>query len=379
MDISALFAGAFETLKRRFALFILLTLAPSILIIVVVVIAGLIGGGGALTGNRTATGGALIAAALIVLVGGVAAVLTQLKSYGMMSLAAYETAQGQTPDFRGLWARTKGYLPRMLPIILIGLGLAALFYLVFFGAIIALVVNAVNSSDPTAAVAGIIGVIAVVILVVLPLGIFLSVRLLYTVPVVAIEQRGSIDALKRSWTLTKGQFGRTFGYWVLAQLAVGAVLYVISLVNQLLGGGAAMRMPNTDNPSDVFPLMLAMLPFFLVSLVLQLAVQLFTTPFLQTYTTFMYVDQVRRSELPPQQYGTGTQPGYPDPQAYGQQQYPGQVPQQYPGHVPQQYPGQSQPGNQQYPGQVPQQFPGQSQPGNQQPQQYPGQQPPQQP
>ena len=61
-------------------------------------------------------------------------------------------------------------------------------------------------------------------------------------------------------------------------------------------------------PTPVLRL-LAMLPAFLISIVLQLAVQLFTTPFLQTYQTYMFVDQVHRSELPPQQYGYGT-PGY---------------------------------------------------------------------
>lgn len=381
MDISGLFAGTFEALKRRFGLFILLALFPSILIFVVLLIAALVGGGGALSGNSSATAGAIIIAGLIFVVGVVASVFAQYKSYGMMSLAAYEIAQNQTPDFGGLWTRTKGFLPRMLPLILIGLGAIVVFYLLFFGAIFGLAMSAGRSQNSGAAAGGIILLFVLLFLVGIPLAVFLAVRLLYTVPAIAIEQRGGIDAWKRSWGLTKGQFWRTLGYAILAQLAVGAILWVINLVGSAFKGGLATQMPDTDNPGRAVAVLLAMLPAFLISIVLQLAVQLFTTPFLQTYQTYMFVDQVHRSELPPQQYGYGT-PGYGYPgrqpgqpfvqQGYPQQQYP-QGPQQYP-QAPQQYPQAPQP----YPGQ---QYPGQqSQPGQQYPQapqQYP-QQPPDQ-
>lgn len=381
MDISGLFAGTFEALKRRFGLFILLALFPSILIFVVLLIAALVGGGGALSGNSSATAGAIIIAGLIFVVGVVASVFAQYKSYGMMSLAAYEIAQNQTPDFGGLWTRTKGFLPRMLPLILIGLGAIVVFYLLFFGAIFGLAMSAGRSQNSGAAAGGIILLFVLLFLVGIPLAVFLAVRLLYTVPAIAIEQRGGIDAWKRSWGLTKGQFWRTLGYAILAQLAVGAILWVINLVGSAFKGGLATQMPDTDNPGQAVAVLLAMLPAFLISIVLQLAVQLFTTPFLQTYQTYMFVDQVHRSELPPQQYGYGT-PGYGYPggqpgqplfqQGYPQQQYP-QGPQQYP-QAPQQYPQAPQP----YPGQ---QYPGQqSQPGQQYPQapqQYP-QQPPDQ-
>lgn len=369
MDISGLFAGTFEALKRRFGLFILLALFPSILIFVVLLIAALVGGGGALSGNSSATAGAIIIAGLIFVVGVVASVFAQYKSYGMMSLAAYEIAQNQTPDFGGLWTRTKGFLPRMLPLILIGLGAIVVFYLLFFGAIFGLAMSAGRSQNSGAAAGGIILLFVLLFLVGIPLAVFLAVRLLYTVPAIAIEQRGGIDAWKRSWGLTKGQFWRTLGYAILAQLAVGAILWVINLVGSAFNGGLATQMPDTDNPGQAVAVLLAMLPAFLISIVLQLAVQLFTTPFLQTYQTYMFVDQVHRSELPPQQYGYGT-PGYGYPgrqpgqpfvqQGYPQQQYP-QGPQQYP-QAPQQYPQAPQP----YPGQ---QYPGQqSQPGQQYPQ-----------
>ncbi|MCC6497643.1 MAG: hypothetical protein IT193_15430, partial [Propionibacteriaceae bacterium] len=78
-------------------------------------------------------------------------------------------------------------------------------------------------------------------------------------------------------------------------------------------------------------------------------------PFLQTYVTFMFVDQVRRSEMPANGYGgmppaygyyPGPQgPAYPPPGQYYGQPGPGYPP---PGQVPQQGPwppagGQGQP------------------------------------
>lgn len=374
MDVSALFAGSFEALKRRLGLFLALVLAPTILILVVLLLAFLISGGGAVSGNSNAVATSVIVAMLLVGVGGIGTGLLQLKVYGMMSLGAYEIAQGQRPDFQGLLARTKGYLPRMVPVFLIFIGAVIAFYVIFFAVIWA----AINSRSDSA-VGAVVGLMFLVLLVGIPLSIFLWTKLLYLVPVVAIEQRGSIEAVKRSFALTKGEFWRTLGYALLPALAIWAVSFVVNLISGSLGPSMTSRLPSGGTPAEAFAVLLATLPVMLVSIVLQLAVSLFTTPFLQAYTTYMYVDQVRRKELPPQPpYGYG-QPGY-GAQGYpgqGQPQYPGQG-QQYPGQT-QQYPGQ--PGQQAYPGQ--QQYPGQgqqhpSQPGQQgypgQAQPYPGQQ-----
>ena len=357
LDISGLFAGSFEALKRRFGLFILLVLAPTVLMIALLLIAGLIGGGAVATGNRNAITGALISAALVVGLGSIAVVLLQLKTYGMMSLAAYEIAQDQRPDFRGLLTRTRGFLPRMAPVILIFFGVLVAFYLVLFALTFALINSALDGSGGGAA-AGVMVLLILLGLAAIPVAIILWVKLLYLVPAIAIEQVGGIDALKRSWRLTKGSFWRTFGYAVLPQLAVIAVSSVISMFTQF-GGAALGQTPSSSDPAQAFMLLLAMLPVLTVSIVLQLAVQLFTTPFLQVYYTYMFIDQVRRSELPPQQYGYG-QPGYG---------YPGAAP-GGPGFAPQQpYPGQP------YPPQQPPAQPGPTQPGPPYGQQWPGQNP----
>ncbi len=154
----------------------------------------------------------------------------------MMTVAAYEIAQGARPDLRGLLQRTRGFLPRMTPVILIALG-------VFAGHLRGAVRPRVRRSavacgigrtrrqrggprghrDRSSSPSSFSSRSA----------IYVQTKLLYTIPAVAIEQVGGIDGMKRSWTLTKGEFWRTFGYYLLASLAAGAVSYVVSFVTQM--------------------------------------------------------------------------------------------------------------------------------------------------
>ncbi|MFT4294505.1 MAG: glycerophosphoryl diester phosphodiesterase membrane domain-containing protein [Micropruina sp.] len=369
LDISGLFAGAFEALKRRLGLFLLLVLAPSLLVVLVFLAVALMAGGGALTGNSTASTGTAILGTVVLAVGMFAAALLQLKTYGMMSLAAYEIAQDQRPDFSGLMARTKGFLPRMIGVIAIFVGATIAIWLIIVAATFAIFSGAQSSRDISNAVLGMFGMLLVLFLLSIPLMIFLWTKLLYLVPIVAIEQRNGIDGMKRSFALTKGEFWRTFGYALLPSLAIGAISAIVS---SLTGGiaPAMSSLPTEFGRTQSMAMLLAIIPAMLVSMILQLAIQLFTTPFLQAYTTYMYVDQVRRKEMP-QQTGFGYPGAQPGPGYPGQpQQYPGQQYPQYPGQ--QQYPQQGQP-QQGYPGQPQQGYPGQpQQPG------YPNQPGPQQ-
>jgi membrane-anchored glycerophosphoryl diester phosphodiesterase (GDPDase) len=319
LDISGLFAGSFEALKRRFGLFILLTLTPSLLLLAMFIAAAVVGGSAAFTRSQSAVVTSLIIVAVILALGGLVVALVQLKMYGMMSQGAYEIAQGQRPDFKGLLARTTGFLPRLLPVIAIFFGAVIVFYLVLIALMWSAFSNASSSSDPSGAILGLFGVMALLTIVGVPLAIVLWTKLLYVVPAVAVEQRGGVDAMKRSWQLTRGSFWRTFGYAVLPQLAVTAVLWVVNAITQLAGGFLGGTMPSNPTPGETMAYLLAMIPLFTVTMVLQVAVQLFTTPFLQTYYTYMFIDQVRRSELSAQQYGYGQAP-YGQP-GYGQQPY----------------------------------------------------------
>ena len=386
LDISGLFAGTFTALKQRFGLFILIAVLPFIVTMVLVgaglaiaLSAGLIAYASNPRSVAALPVGVLLGAALFV-VGILATVLVQLKSQAMMIAAAYEIAQGGRPDVRGLLQRTRGFLPRMTSVILIAIGV----FIVIYGALFVFVFGAVGSlasrgRGNSAAAFGVVGVIFLAVIVLVPLGIYVQTKLLYTIPSVAIEDLGGIDGMKRSWVLTKGQFWRTFGYYLLASIAAGAISYVVSFITQMTMVPMMSGLNQTTNNDEVLAQMAALVPFFLLTFALQLAVQLITVPFLHAYVTYMFIDQVRRSEMRATLYGYGTPaPGYgygyqPGPQAqsgphgaqppqggYGQ---PGSAygqPQQGYGH-----PGQGYPTPAQYP---PQQYPQQQQPIAQPPQ-----------
>lgn len=387
LDIGALFSASFEVLKRRFGLVVLITLMPSLFMmaIVAVGIALMVPAfAAAANGSRPAVTAGLLVALVVMIVGIPASALLQLKSYGMLSLAAYEIAQGQHPDFRGVLARSRGFLPRMASVIAIGVVAGLLLAVVFFGAFFGLIAVIMSrapyatESQASGAAMAAFGVFALLVLVTVPLGLILTMKLLYTVPAVALESLGGFEALKRSWTITRGAFWRTLGYYLVLSLAVGAVSYTSRLLSQLVLIPFGLSMPSIEassDPSQALSMMAALVPMMLAISVIQLAVQVVILPFQQSYITYMFIDQVRRSEMP-----TAPPYGYPAAGYYAQ---PGQY---YAQPQQQGYPAQWQadPGRSwQPPGWTP---PDQAQPPQQWGQQYPpaqgwdggqqGQQPP---
>ena len=170
-----------------------------------------------------------------------------------------------------------------------------------------------GSSGGTAAMVA--GLLFLLVLLLIPIGIFLQVKLLYIVPAVAIEQRGGLDGIKRSWQLTRGAFWRTLGYYLVAGLAVGAVGYLISLVGQFALAPAMMAMGNAREPGEFHAALALAGPAYAVLIAVQVAVQLVTQPFLYAYTTYMFIDQVRRSEAAT--HAPGPYYGGPPPGPYG--------------------------------------------------------------
>jgi len=336
IDIGGLFSGSIEALKRRFGLLVLISLMPALAVLAVMALATMLMVPSIVAlanGDRTAAPTGLIAGVALFVFGMLVAVLLQVKAYGMLSQAAYEIAQGQFPDFRGVLARTRGFLPRMASVIAIGVlavvAIYGLFAILVFGAIGSVASSGQESASGALAVVGLIMLLS---LAAVPLGLFLGTKLLYTVPAVAIEGLGGIEGMKRSWNLTRGAFWRTLGYYLLAAFAVAMVSSTVSMIGQvaLLPLGMNMSsLPDNPDPAQALAVVGAMIPAMLVIYALQVIVQMVAYPFLQSYLTYMFIDQVRRSEMPaPPAYGYPGGPGYyaPPGQYYAQPQqgYPAQ-------------------------------------------------------
>jgi hypothetical protein len=182
---------------------------------------------------------------------------------------------------------------------------------------------------------------ALMMLILLPLSYYFAVKLLYTVPATAIEAVGGIDGMKRSWRLTNGAFWRTLGYYLVAAIAVSIASSTISGIGQvgMVPMFASMgSSTNSRDPGAVLAAMAGLIPVFVIMGLLILALEAVAVPFMQTYITYMYIDQVRRSEMPAGGSGyspTGgfyAQPNqyYGQPgQYYGQPGQPGQPNQPY--------------------------------------------------
>ncbi len=369
MDLSGVFAGTFNALKRRFGLLILISLLPTLVTLAYAVIVVLLGVSLAVGVVADPRGSVPLIIAMIVvgIAGGVVVALSYLKAQGMSTLAAYEIAQGQRPDLNGLWHRSKGFLPRMAPVIAIAIGALLVVYAIIAALAISMV-GALNGRSGGAA-AGAAGLLFLLVIVLIPVAIFIQIKLLYTVPAIALEQVGGIDGMKRSWTITRGAFWRTFGYYLVASLAVGVIGSVASSLTQvpLMSPRFSQRF---DSPADLGSNLSLLMPLYLIAITIQLLVQLLTQPFLFSYVTYMYIDQVRRTELPPAAAWGGY--GQPGPQGgyYA-------TPNQYYGQPGQPYPPQPGRPGQPYPPQ-----PGQPYPPTQAPQSgqaYPPAQPPQPP
>lgn len=318
-------SGTLTVMKRRLGLFVALSLLPlvvvyalvfAVLVLLVAVVAAQL---------QTSTAARAGTSAVVVLLLGivvtvVVSALAQLKFEGMTALAAYDVAQGGRPTLRDVWGRTAGLIPRCLGLIAAIVGLAIVVPLAWFGLLIA-VIRGAQSNDSAA-----VGVLSVV-LVSLALAVaafIVAVRIIYLLPALGIEGVTGIGALKRSWQLTRGVFWRTLGYYLIALLLVYAANLAVSSVTSLLTQGFAATTPplTEDSVAEAVGRLTTLLPAVAIAMVLALAVQTLTTPFLGIYRTVMYIDQVRRPPefaaigAPWQQAGNGTafvQPGFQPP------------------------------------------------------------------
>ncbi|MDO5499000.1 MAG: glycerophosphoryl diester phosphodiesterase membrane domain-containing protein [Propionibacteriaceae bacterium] len=341
LDLGGVLSGAFEVFKKRLGQFALLALLQGVAtgLLVMGAVAVLIVG--IFQAVQRASFSALIVWGIVAMIlASFGALLIQIKTNAMLVLGAHDTAEGtgQPSSLGDLFRRTKGVAGRMVLLVLAFVGLMVVVYGAIAGIGAVLFMNAVNSgNDSGGVIAALVGFWIIVMLLMLVIGIvaiYLQVRLLYLLPALAVENLAAVDALKRSWTLTKGNVLRTLGFYLVGSIIVGMASGLVQMVAQFATTPFTATQASQNDPTAA---MMAVLPVLAITLALQIAVQLLGVPFLQSYVTVMYVDQVRRDQLPagyaPQQWQQG--PG-PYQQQAPQQQW-GQQPGQW-GQGPQQPP-----------------------------------------
>lgn len=130
------------------------------------------------------------------------------------------------------WHLVKGRIGALFAVVLMltGLALAPLVIIVP----LFLLLTSMVSGD-SAAVGGLVVLGIVVLLLYVAYLLFINARFAFATPVVVLEGRGPVEALRRSWQLVTGDFWRVLGILLLTSLLAGLVSAVLSVPFSLIG------------------------------------------------------------------------------------------------------------------------------------------------
>jgi hypothetical protein len=226
----------------------------------------------------------LVASALSV--GSVLILLTSagvLILQGVLIIPIARAVLDERTGFAELW-RLAGR--RILPLI----GLGAILFLLWTVSIVVLVLILVGLSlalEDAAVAIVVIGVLAALVV-----AVWLNIKWIMAPAALMLEGVGPIAALRRSWTLTTGNWWRTFGILVLTAIIVSIITQIVATPVSFLAFGFGSF---TSTPASTEDALLESLP---VLLIVQAVTAVFTAigfAFQAGVTALLYVDlRVRR-------------------------------------------------------------------------------------
>ena len=209
---------------------------------------------------------------------------------GMLALTVWDAVLGRKSSPADAWHRfSPRFVPVLLATLLIGIiefVVIVLVLLVFMIPFFLVVVNAASARSYDSASAGIGGALSIIFLMIVALIVvacFLAVKFAFTSSAVVLEGLGPVDAIKRSWSLSKGSFWRILGRILLIGVVIGLISSVLGgIVGAILGVGA--------NAADSVGMLVAFSAF--VSALLSAVV----IPVQSSFYTLMYLDERMRKE-----------------------------------------------------------------------------------
>ena len=209
---------------------------------------------------------------------------------GMLALTVWDAVLGRKSSPADAWHRfSPRFVPVLLATLLIGIiefVVIVLVLLVFMIPFFLVVVNAASARSYDSASAGIGGALSIIFLMIVALIVvacFFTVKFAFTSSAVVLEGLGPVDAIKRSWSLSKGSFWRILGRILLIGVVIGLISSVLGgIVGAILGVGA--------NAADSVGMLVAFSDF--VSALLSAVV----IPVQSSFYTLMYLDERMRKE-----------------------------------------------------------------------------------
>ena len=209
---------------------------------------------------------------------------------GMLALTVWDAVLGRKSSPADAWHRfSPRFVPVLLATFLIGIiefVVIVLVLLVFMIPFFLVVVNAASARSYDSASASIGGALSIIFLMIVALIVvacFFTVKFAFTSSAVVLEGLGPVDAIKRSWSLSKGSFWRILGRILLIGVVIGLISSVLgAVVGAILGVGA--------NAADSVGMLVAFSAF--VSALLSAVV----IPVQSSFYTLMYLDERMRKE-----------------------------------------------------------------------------------
>ena len=209
---------------------------------------------------------------------------------GMLALTVWDAVLGRKSSPADAWHR---FSPRFVPVLLATLLIGIIEFvaimvvvLIFIIPFFLVVVNAASARSYDSASAGIGGALSIIFLMIVALivvGCFFTVKFAFTSSAVVLEGLGPVDAIKRSWSLSKGSFWRILGRILLIGVVIGLISSVLgAVVGAILGVSA--------NAADSVGMLVA------VSAFLGALLSAVVIPVQSSFYTLMYLDERMRKE-----------------------------------------------------------------------------------
>ena len=209
---------------------------------------------------------------------------------GVLSVAVSQLVIGKKITFKQSWALVKPRLWSMLgasflSMLAVGSPLLVLVILFFMS------LYSWPGSDAFFSLFGLLLALAVPVVLA---SYVISIRFLYAPICAVLEEKGPIEAVKRSWALTSGSFWVTLGRVILINVVVG---FIAGMIVQIIGIIAAIFMftileASSSDPSTVWSTIIL---YGVISALQMLAYSL-VVPILAAYQTLIYVDEKIRKE-----------------------------------------------------------------------------------
>lgn len=209
---------------------------------------------------------------------------------GMLALTVWDAVLGRKSSPADAWHR---FSPRFVPVLLatlligiiefVAIVVVLLVFLIPFFLVVANAATARSLDSASAGIGGALSIIFLMIVALIAIACFLTVKFAFTSSAVVLEGLGPVDAMKRSWSLSKGSFWRILGRILLIGIVTTLITTVLgSIVGAILGVGA--------NAAESLGLLVAFSAF--VSALLSAVV----IPVQSSFYTLMYLDERMRKE-----------------------------------------------------------------------------------